>query len=245
MSQNKEENQVPDRNKVSNKQNSSEEDQIDDVQPNEASSTERSLISRSSVDPNNRTKNDLFDPEEGSIPGDGIDVMINPLDDEFQEEYNAQTLDQEGQIEEQNNFATPVQRQDEDPEISFSAKKQYLKEEIRKDPQLKRLFQEVLAEDGSRRKSAKDPAATKGTAKPNITATTPLTDKTDKDRITETRRRIPVIKSPSGTTIYTPALKKIQQNNETSKLIQKISNFVETIRIESEMGTMFHHLLQH
>ena len=39
-----------------------------------------------------------------------------------------------------------------------------------------------------------------------------------------------VVKSPSNTTLYTPALNKVRENNA----IQKISNFIEAVRLESQ-----------
>ena len=43
-----------------------------------------------------------------------------------------------------------------------------------------------------------------------------------------------IIKSPSDTTIYAPALKKISESNQASNVIDKISNFVEIIRMEAD-----------
>ena len=42
---------------------------------------------------------------------------------------------------------------------------------------------------------------------------------------------VPLVKSPSDTTIYTPALRKL--NNDDISLIEKISNFVESIRLDT------------
>ena len=43
-------------------------------------------------------------------------------------------------------------------------------------------------------------------------------------------------KSPSDTTIYSPGLRKISKLNEEASIIEKISNFVENIRLDSGRG---------
>ena len=54
----------------------------------------------------------------------------------------------------------------------------------------------------------------------------------------KTNERINVIKAPSDTTLYAPALRKMTQSEEANKnLINKISNFVEEVRIESRRGS--------
>ena len=44
-----------------------------------------------------------------------------------------------------------------------------------------------------------------------------------------------IVKSPSDTTLYRPALRK-EQTNYTNNLINKISDFVDSIRMESSQG---------
>ena len=62
-----------------------------------------------------------------------------------------------------------------------------------------------------------------------------------KTNLTKPKRRDMTVipKSPSDTTLYTPALKKIPSNTEldSNEMLQKISNFVEEIRISSNPGT--------
>ena len=49
---------------------------------------------------------------------------------------------------------------------------------------------------------------------------------------------IPVVKSPSESTIYTPVLMKVKNRFTANHIIDRISNFVESIRMESsDKGT--------
>ena len=45
-----------------------------------------------------------------------------------------------------------------------------------------------------------------------------------------------VVKSPSDSTLYTPALQKIKEHEAANHIIDKISNFVESIRVGSTMS---------
>ena len=55
----------------------------------------------------------------------------------------------------------------------------------------------------------------------------------DNDMVTPVRR---IVKSPSDTTLYAPLLKKKDGNSNSSNIIDKISNFVESIRMSQEEG---------
>ena len=77
--------------------------------------------------------------ERSNMPLDSIDLSVNTSDDEFSEvefDDNQYTSKQNQQPEER------------DPEVTFSTKKKFLREEMRKDPQLKLLLTAVLKEDG-------------------------------------------------------------------------------------------------
>ena len=56
-------------------------------------------------------------------------------------------------------------------------------------------------------------------------------DEVEVQNIQLVESHVPLVKSPSDTKIYTPALHKL--NNEDISLIEKISNFVESIRLDS------------
>ena len=49
--------------------------------------------------------------------------------------------------------------------------------------------------------------------------------------------RPPLIKSPSDTTIYSPGLRKECSNSDEISIIDKISNFVESIRIDGKKSS--------
>ena len=58
----------------------------------------------------------------------------------------------------------------------------------------------------------------------------------DKDRVPTNR----LFKSPSNTTLYSPGLRKISSNDVT--LIKKISNFVESIRLDEGKGGQYNQI---
>ena len=44
--------------------------------------------------------------------------------------------------------------------------------------------------------------------------------------------QINTVKSPSDTTVYAPALRRMAENHNSQQLMDKISNFVESIRLD-------------
>ena len=91
----------------------------------------------------------------------------------------------------------------------------------------KKLIQEGIAEGPQR--VAQKTKGRSGETEPSVNA--------EKGGLTPKRRStmIQQVKSPSDTTIYAPALKKLVGNtvNEGDHLIERISNFVEEIRLET------------
>ena len=60
----------------------------------------------------------------------------------------------------------------------------------------------------------------------------------DKDDKEKNKNKVNLIKSPSDTTLYAPAMKKLINDGKNDKdhIIDRISNFVEEIRIETTRG---------
>ena len=63
----------------------------------------------------------------------------------------------------------------------------------------------------------------------------------DSDRVSKNQSKTPpyhLVKSPSDTTIYTPGLRKISdQRNAENSIIDRISDFVENIRIGTKAAS--------
>ena len=184
------------------------------------------------------SQNSVEDPalvQRQVVPHDGVELSLVASDEEFFAEEEQAV---EAAVQQQNlSQGTPERpRNSDENETTLSAKKQILKEEMCWDPSLKALFREVLEEERNDQVEARTKQAKHRGNLP----------KNDERNLGEASNRHsisgavpPVIrpmKSPSDSTLYTPALKKIHNDSETYKLIEKISNFVESIRMESEVG---------
>ena len=146
------------------------------------------------------------DPERVDDP-DGLAVAVDASEDDFPESEP----ESEGEIpsndsptqqdREQSPHSSENGNSDSDEETEVILARRKLAKKISRDPKLHRAFDSMV----------EDEIQTRGN--------TPI------------QRRSPLVKSPSDTTLYTPALRKVK---ETSDVINQISNFVDEMRIEED-----------
>ena len=177
---------------------------------------------------------DIFlDSQE--IDHDGVEVNadIRPSDDEYncsEDEDDVESDTKEGEIPSTITNAVDdeaISDGEPDNEVVLTDKKNNLRVQLKRDPQLREMFKELVDErieklTGNTVKGNSKNNGVEVVAREQSKAETPI------------RNKSPVIKSPSDTTIYTPALKK---GREQDNLINKISNFVESIRLESQRNS--------
>ena len=116
--------------------------------------------------------------------------------------------------------------EDSDLEITLSTKKNFLRKELQRDPRLKDIFSE-LAQEGKQPKG-------KGCGKSKEGSQCTMNNNKQINP-SQINQRMPglIVKSPSESTLYIPALKKVADRNVANNVIDKISNFVESIRMDS------------
>ena len=146
---------------------------------------------------------------------DGIQVSVNPADDEF---------DTDSQLESENEYT-----QEAGPSTVSSKQKLTRSESLRQDPEIQKWVMELVQE-----KVQKELATTTSSSRKNTA--TGKNDNGGQNTIQENDGiTSPLIqqgiKSPSDTTIYMPALRKGVQTNNA---LDRISDFVENIRIEQK-----------
>ena len=179
------------------------------------------------------------DEEDENMEHDGIVVTVPDNEDHFSEsetdgdgeEDCYQARDQPSGSNPPNLNDRNLQSNTDDDEvaIAMATKKSFLRKELERDPQLKEVFYDMMEDEiqerEQRRRSVTKKANT-STSKANHSQRMP---------ITPTSKGIEIIKSPSDTTIYTPALKKANEATKVSDIINKITNFVESIRMDSDI----------
>ena len=101
-------------------------------------------------------------------------------------------------------------------------------------PYLEKLFHRMI-------KEGIDEAATaKNSQKETTGKTTQCSHSQGKGTnkvVTPTRRPPQLVKSPSDTTLYAPALQKLPSSNDNNELVERILNFVEGIHLETQTQT--------
>ena len=196
--------------------------------------------------------------EEANTVNNGVDVMINPSDDEFAEEEMNQrgaktptkgkadeTPSRQRNRSESRSRPTPVQddtMEDNSPPsqgtpqsgtsgtntVTFkNGNYEKYRQAYQKDPQFQAFLNEMVSqriEDNEvERRYEHQYNAERQIAKqrkPGIYR-----------KVIPSTQLSPVIKSPSDSTLYTPALKKGKVDNQ---IINRISNFVDNIRLETQ-----------
>ena len=194
-----------------------------------------------------------------SFDHDGIDLNVNPSDNEFEgessdsgsddgtstdsEEPHSETEDQGENLRNDNLISV-----DGHAGINLTEDHGQLEQLIRNNEQVKQIVKETVADEVKEQVSTKK--AKKGNGRPLPRLTEPVPIGTGKDNQGKQSHEMVIFeetsrtsrgknankevelaaKSPSDTTLYTPALKKAKDSNE---MLNKITNFVDSIRIES------------
>ena len=180
-------------------------------------------------------------PEFDGVEVD-VDVNINPLDDDFsmnEDDDNDETNDNDSEFSEvvimPKKGSGPTQAEI-DEEV----------EHWKTNPEVKNFFWDMFSDQFKEREEAMIQSVMERVAKNKTDAdgNQPSTSKqnrhgstsrsrgnTPNNKTKAQGRRAEIIKSPSDTTLYKPAFKV---NTEGQAIIDKISNFVEGIRIESD-----------
>ena len=104
----------------------------------------------------------------------------------------------------------------------------------RNDPDFKEFLKEFVDERISDNGQSQRLKESKGRSSDG-TETIPCTPKNKKGEVNQGRAQVQMFKSPFDTTIYSPGLRRA--SNEDVSLIEKISNFVESIRLDSRRET--------
>ena len=186
------------------------------------------------------------------IANDGIDIEVeggdldlnedreedeNEIDDQLSVSDDDEVdglLDYEDDIDQ---VREGTEDNDNDSEIQFNNKKAATtKKEMMANPELRKLFNMMVEERAQEKVDEMDKEKFKTPTRGLV-----LSDKTKRQK-KNTRDKINIVKSPSDTTIYAPALKltpeKFQEvgkdrNQRNDNSIEQISNFVDQMRIIS------------
>ena len=183
----------------------------------------------SSQEVSNFVESDTLVPD-----GIGVALSLDPSDDDF----SGDEMDTEKPVGQ--NRSVNDQDCEED---SIAAKRIRLESELRKDPQLKELF-DIMVDEEAEKKLENVRPSVRRTNKGNnnrangnsIYAGVINTGQTQykgtiQDEPINVHRHVPVMKSPSESTIYVPAFRKVNNVTETDKVITQISNFVEGMQV--------------
>ena len=219
------------------------------IRRGKAFSKKESMKKLNEIDKLNHSADELdySDVEEGELEdgeqqpqGDGVAVEIHPQmrpsDDEYQD---TDEEDNTEQFEMQENDGI---EQSADEEVSFNERRADFRRKVQSDPHLKSLLYELVDErvqeqmqvDRDRQSTYETPkdqqrkqnVSKKSKGISGVYGNIPI----NFDNV-HVQDNVHVNKSPSDSTLYTPALKK---GVEVNGIIDRISNFVETIRLESE-----------
>ena len=165
------------------------------------------------------------------IDHDGVEVDVRESEDEFHDPENNKGDESQDSIansssDEEEEQPTPLDNQPISPVMSSIQGKYSKFAKLTKDPQFHSFMDEMLDQKLAQIESKRQIA----------TGTSLLDNNNDKQKgVTQTVRA--GVKSPSDSTLYTPALKKltagINGKNQADNIINKISNFVDEMRIES------------
>ena len=202
-----------------------------------------------------RLLNDDITRDERHSQNDGIEVNVPPGEDNFDSEVEG---DSESDPDRSVSMVSSDESDQDTSEVTFNkAKKKTkaspwanhksLKERLSSDPEIKSLLGELVAEgveDEMKRRSIGSPVVSTPTRQRHGSGEARHSD--GRGIVNQAHkpsdRNVPQvshIKSPSDTTIYTPALKRGGNGN---KIIQRISNLVESMQLDEEerSGTRHH-----
>ena len=179
---------------------------------------------------------------------EGVNLNIDPLEDDLGEyepegnpvQFDGANLGAAGSSRRDGGF-TAWNREEEDPEIRFQNEKRKLEQ----DPVVKRLIESLVDERIDEKVNEKLAEYRSRTPVKIQTPTTPVRKPITKGKGKGKSGKISkgirskgkdLIKSPSDTTLYMPAVNPAIRNHGANEVMDKITNFVETMRIEGGAG---------
>ena len=184
---------------------------------------------------------DEKEEDEEGIEHDGVDIeaSIRTSDEEYRDTDEEEEDDDDAETIPETPTSSPPDRrvvkrkrpkqkvfetedEESDQEVSFADKKQQWRNKMKRDPHLRQLINELVDE-----KIEEEP--TPRVKKGKISKSTDK--KSKRGKIPNSFEGENILKSPSDTTLYTPVLKRGKKANN---LIDRISDFVESIRLETE-----------
>ena len=177
---------------------------------------------------------------------DGVLVNVTPSEDEFQDE-NDNLDDFEDDSDQEVNPSEDESGGDkhDKPEyldeeelddsgfpktriLASKSRKENLRSQLEADPEVQEILEEMAMQKFNDKMSR---ASKTGKDNPDHTVNTPSAQKS------RFQNTLGQVKSPSDTTLYTRALNRAQgPGDDANQMINRISNFVENIRLESERG---------
>ena len=121
-------------------------------------------------------------------------------------------------------------------DLSLSSKKKLLAQELERDPQLKQVFNTMVNDKAQSKVAASRRKLTAKDRLPEQSSKNLPSKGGIRDQITNTRPNMAacITKSPSDSTLYTPVLKRLHQGRQMNNMIDRISNFVEGIHMETD-----------
>ena len=183
-------------------------------------------------------QNMLSQGSHAIIPHDGIILTVPESEDIFAtsetEDLDSELEDQLDVVQAPSSNEHNVNNEDEGdgispPETSLSVKKSFLRKELERDPTLKEVFFDMVNEEVSAREKSKGRCSVKEN-RGNISKEKVVLNQ---HKSGAAGNKLPVVKSPSESTIYTSAFKKVEQITEANNVIDKITNFAESICMDS------------
>ena len=180
---------------------------------------------------------DIADPVQAPVFQDGIEIGVNQEEDDLDADMSKQKQVQDN--------ATKLKNWKDDPEF-LSYVDQMLEKKLEKrenaaattatvstvstaseteSGQSNSLATPQIVVEATPRAMKNIPGQSRENANATIAATTGVVP-------SPIRAPVPGIKSPSDSTLYTPALQRVNNAKQADDLLNKISNFVEGIRIE-------------
>ena len=205
-----------------------------------------SRVQESKIRKVNQGKEIVREDYEDVMPQDGVMVDVPDSEDDFKDSEYESEDDEETEID--NNMSTRNQQdqainqlqeedeeiennEDSDPEITLSTKKKFLRKELERDPRLKEVFQEMVRDEISIQTERMGRQEKLNGRNMNGKEKTEQSD--DRFGNNNQMKNLVAQKSPSDSTLYMPALVEVGERNMANNIIDNISNFVESIRMES------------
>ena len=173
------------------------------------------------VDVNDNVQDDGINIDTTVDNTDKHSIQDSDSEGESNEDENSQASSDEGEIDDNES-----EESEDDEEVVFNEVDLRLK--IKRDPNYKRIMEEMVQEKLQKEKKKLKKSKKRGKVDDQI----PNTDKCVSKQV---KPNSPIVKSPSDSTLYTPALRKISERTQmkNTDIIDQISDFVDNIRLQS------------